>query len=308
MDDEKKPRQTKSRVTLEQLTRIRQLYREGKPIVEIARATELHRHTVRTYIKEKFEDVIADEARKESLIEGLKAHFQDISSFALKDLRHQLNASLPQSQEKAVSDSGSISTDGVIGIPGRGTPKYMVEEWARMYVHSLKYNHLMNSLRLHTKESTLWTHWDRLRKVLSAYENLSMEIWEWLNELIGNIPAEKYHPMDIDSLKKLVFGNILLVSRGSEPQSHDLFVGSGSTDGIAPIIKSRESALSTLEKDLLDEACKKQAWSALEEATKELLDSDTQGKLKGLVRKIDESLVGIELMRAFPGHCELCPV
>ena len=309
MDNEKKPPSKRTRVTMEKLTKIRQLFREGMPIVEIAKATDLHRHTVRTYLKEKFEDVVADEARKESLLEGFKLHFKDIKGFALKDLRQQLAASLPQFQRKAVCDPGSISTDGMIGIPGTGTPQYMAEEWTRIYDPSLPgYNHLMRSLRVHTKEFTLWTHWDRLRKVVAAYENSSKEAWEWLAEQIGNIPAEKYSPLDTVSFRNLVFGNILLVSSGNEPRAHELSVEGSASNGIAPTIKSKESPLSTLAMELLDEARKKLAWSALEHAMKDLSGSDTQRELKSLVRKIDESLVGIELMHAFGGRCELCPV
>ena len=308
MDNEKKPRRTKPRVTLEQLTNIRQLYREGKAIVEIAKETGLHRHTVRTYLKEKFEDVVADEARKELLIEGLKLHFQDITRFALQDLRQQLAASLPQSQQKTIHDQKSISTDGMIGIPGTGTPPYMAEEWARMHDQSPKYYHLISSLRIHTKESSLWIYWDRLRKALSAYENVSRELWAWLDEQVGNMSAKNYSPLDTTSFRNFVFGNILLVSGGSEPRAYDLSVDGSSTEGIAPIIRSKESPLSTLVMELLDEARAKTGWSALEKATKELMNADTQDKLKDHVRKIDESLVGIELMHAFPGHCELCPV
>ena len=308
MDNEKKPRRTKPRVTLEQLTNIRQLYREGKAIVEIAKETGLHRHTVRTYLKEKFEDVVADEARKELLIEGLRLHFQDITRFALQDLRQQLAASLPQSQQKTIHDQKSISTDGMIGIPGTGTPPYMVEEWDRMYYLSPRYNQLMQSLRVHTKGSTLWTHWDRLRKAVADYENSSKEIREWLTEQVGNIPAKNYSPLDTTSFRNFVFGNILLVSGGSEPRAYDMSSDSGSHDGILLIVKGKGSPLSSLENNLLDEARKKAAWTKLEKATKELVGNDKQREFKGFVRKIDESLVGIELMHAFPGHCELCPV
>ena len=309
MDDEKKPPRRRTRVTMEQLTQLRQLFREGMHIVQIADATGLHRHTVRTYIKEKFEDVVADEARKQSLMDGVKLHFQDITGFALKNLRQQLAASLPQHQQKVVRDPGSISTDGMIGLSGTGTPQYMAAEWARMYDPSAPgYKHLMRSLRVHTKESTLWVPWDRLRKVVAAYENSSKEIREWLTEQIGNIPAEKYHLMDTDSFTKLVFGNILLVSSGNEPRVHDLSVDSSSTEGIAPTVRSKESPLSTLAMELLDEARKKPAWSALEKAMEDLSDSDTQHQLKSLIREIDESLVGIGLMHVFGGRCELCPV
>lgn len=308
MDDEKKPPRKRTRVTMEKLTKIRQLFREGMPIVQIATETDLHRHTVRTYLKEKFEDVVSDEARKESLLEGVKLHFKDLAGFASKNLRQQLAASLPQFQRKAVRDPKSISTDGMIGIPGTGTPQYMAEEWARMYYSSLRDKHLLRSLRVHTKESTLWTHWDRLRKVVAAYENTSKEVREWLTEQVENIPAEKYSPLDTVSFRNLVFGNILLVSSGNEPRAHELSVEGSASNGIAPTIKSKESPLSTLAMELLDEAHKKLAWSALEHARKDLSGSDTQRELKSLVRKIDESLVGIELMHAFGGRCELCPV
>jgi len=309
MSEEKKPPRKKTRVTLEKLTEIRRLYREGMPIVEIAEATGLHRHTVRTYIKEKFEDVVADEARKESLLEALKQHFKDIAEFARNDLRMQVNASVPQPEKKELPDTGSISTDGIMGLPGRGTPQYMAEEWLRMYRLSSLDSHLMKSLRVHTKESTFWTYYDKLRRIISAYENQSEKLWEWLQEEIINVPPEKYSPWDTASFKKMVFGNVLIATSCKEAEEPDLTMRDDTdSDGIMPVIKAKDSPVSLCAKQLLEQARQRPEWADLKAATEELISSDRQRELKRLAREIDEGLVGIELMHAFPGRCELCPV
>lgn len=309
MNEEKKPIRKKTRVTLEKMTEIRRLYREGMPIIDIAKATGLHRHTVRTYIKEKFEDVVADEARKESLVKALEQHFKDIKEFAQHNFRTQLNASLPQPEQKELRDAGLISTDGMMGLPDKGTPQYMAEEWLRIYHPSSRDNHLMKSLRVHTKESTFWTYYDKFRRIVVAYENQSKKLWEWLEEQVNNEPPEKYSPRDTASFRKMVFGNILRASSGDEAEEPDLTIQNATSgDGIMPIIKAKDSRISLYAKQLLEQARERTEWADLKAVTKELMSNDSQRELKRLAREINEGLVGIELMHAFPGRCELCPV
>lgn len=309
MSEQKKPLRKRTRVTMEKLTEIRRLFGEGISIIEIARSTGLHRHTVRTYIKEKFEDVVADEARKQSLVKGLELHFQDIAKFAQNNLKAQLNASVPQPEEISNRYAGSISINGMMGLPARGTPQYMAEEWLRMYYPSPRDSHLMKSLRIHTKESAFWIHWDKFRKIVSAYEVSSKKLWEWLEEQLSNVPPENYSPWDPASFRKIVFGNILRASSSNEVEEPDLTIKSSpGSDGIIPIVKTKDSPLSIYTKELLDQTRKRPDWASLKAATKELMGSDNQHELKRLAREIDKALVVIELMHAFPGHCEVCPV
>jgi hypothetical protein len=309
MNEENKFARKKTRVTLEKLTQIRGLYREGMPIVEIARVTGLHRHTIRTYIKEKFEDVVADEARKDLLTKALEQHFKQIREFAQHKLRSQITASVPQTEKKQINDLDSISIDGTMGLPERGTPQYMAEEWHRMYYPSPRESHLMKSLRTHTKESNFWTYYDKFRQKVSVYENLTKNMWNWLDEQIRNESGEVFGPEGIKSFQEMVFGNILNATSTDQDVEPDVTIRiSPSNNGITPITKTKDSPISLYAKQLLKQAQERTEWSKLKSATDKLTGDDSQRELKQLVRDIDEALVSIELMYAFPNRCELCPI
>jgi len=308
MNDRKQPKGKKPRVTMEQLTDIRRYYREGLPVTQIAEKTKLHRHTVRTYIKEKFEDVIADEARKAVLMEGLQQHYRDLADFTRLNLRSQLDASVPQSQKEAVHSPGSISTDGIMALPFKGTPQYMAQEWIRMYPPSPREDHLMRSLRAHTKASGIWTHWDKWRKIVSAYRDSSKKLWERLDEKIKNKPQKMYHPLSMKSFREQAFGNILRITGSDNVDEPEITMDDAPGDGIAPVVKSKESPLTTLLKDIIDEARGEPEWSSLIEATAAVKENRIQEELRSLACKIDAELVSVELMHAFSGRCELCPV
>ena len=308
MNDRKPPKGKKPRVTVEQLTDIRRYYREGLPVTQIAEKTRLHRHTIRTYIKEKFEDVIADEARKSVLMEGLQQHYRDLSDFARLNLRAQLDASVPQSRKETAHAPGSISTDGIMALPFKGTPQYMAQEWIRMYPPSPRADHLMKSLRAHTKASGIWTHWDKWRKIVSAYRDSSKKLWERFDEKIKNKPQKMYHPLDMDSFREHAFGNILRIIDSDGSNEPEIITVDTAGDGILPIVKSKDSQLTVLLKDIIDEVRGLPEWSSLIKATATLKYNIIQEELRRLARKIDAELVSVELMHAFSGRCELCPV
>ena len=60
--------------------------------------------------------------------------------------------------------------------------------------------------------------------------------------------------------------------------------------------------------DILREAETLPEWASLVSATKHLREIETQSRLRDTTVNIDAALSGIELMRAFPGRCHLCPV
>jgi hypothetical protein len=57
---------------------------------------------------------------------------------------------------------------------------------------------------------------------------------------------------------------------------------------------------------MLKEAEQRPEWGALRLAAEQLKKS--QLELRRIAIEIDSALGGIELMRAFPGRCHLCPV
>lgn len=66
--------------------------------------------------------------------------------------------------------------------------------------------------------------------------------------------------------------------------------------------------LLTYRRSLLNEAKNTPEWSAMNSAAIELMKKERQLQLRHIAREIDYALAAIELMRAFPGRCELCPV
>ena len=70
------------RITDEQIGEMIRLCRQGKSISAIARATGCHRQTVRAYLKERQADILADEVRKQLLIDAVQKHLDDLTQFA----------------------------------------------------------------------------------------------------------------------------------------------------------------------------------------------------------------------------------
>ena len=60
--------------------------------------------------------------------------------------------------------------------------------------------------------------------------------------------------------------------------------------------------------NLLRQTQQRQGWTKLVSSTTELRRKETQLELRRVAREIDTALISIELMRAFPGRCSLCPV
>lgn len=307
-DSEKK----KPRVSREDLTKIKRLYQEGKSIAEIVSVTGFHRHTIRRHLRERAEDIVAESVRREVLTEALKQHFSDLSEYARTGLRARLDSSVPQSeQRKARTEDRSITTDGLLGMPYRGTPEYMAEEWLRMYHPSPKEKHLQKALRDHSKESSIWIGWDRWRETVFAYEKSSWAFRDWLVENVENVSLDNISPLDRDSFVDLAFGNILRIALGEKPAGRDNTVKDTVTgDVIQPPVLSDDISPSPLSKYLVEvlmEAQKRPAWPELVAATEQLSSGERQRDLRRLAGEIDEALVSVELTHAFPGHCELCP-
>jgi len=295
------------------------LRRQGKSISAIARAIKCNRQTVRVYLKERQADVLVDEVRKQVLIEELRSHFQELAQFT-STLRPRLDASPSEGSESGYPTTGffvrlpvPISSAGRLGLPGHpGSAKYTVHEWWRMYNLLPKDKQLIQALREHTKDSDLWVHWDSWRKEVADYETLSWQFLLWVNEKVESERWQKIDPEYMDSVRKWGFGNILLLTSGAnkeelEGRGRDLINPAGEVVARTADSASRQALHEYLD-GILKEAEQQPQWSELESATAQLKEGEKQKKLKDIADKIDSALDGIELMRAFPGHCHLCPV
>lgn len=309
----------KPRITEEQITEMKHLYSEGKTIVEIARAVDCHRLTVRKHLDEAHTDPIADEVKKRIFGEELRNHYRQLVEFTGGDLKSRLDASVPEHMKSnETRGQGSINTEGMLGIPYPGEARYMCEEWLRMYHPPPKYTHLLKALRQHTRDSSMWVPWDRWRKKVADFEKAGRAFWDWLEEKnIEQELRERVDVMEVESSRKWLFGNILRVTGGNEPSRlSSLQRKTTAGEGIQVVgadIYKENSFESKLGMDpyftsLVDEARRMPAWQALELATAELKIPESQLELKRIAGDIEFALAGIELMNAFPGRCELCPV
>jgi len=294
---------------------MKRLFHEGRSLSEIARSIGCHRQTVRLHLREKHRDIVADEVRKQVLVEELRNHYQQLGKFAQEDLRLRLDASgahyekLKSGQTRA---QNPIFAGGTIALPDMGGSTHRYEEWLRMYRPSLKDKYLLDSLREHIKESPFWIPWDRWRSMVLEYETASQALFEWLEGEMEAELFEKINPAEIELYRSWIFGNILLTAGGLQPESLEDFRQEfvyvkgviiahdpSSDDG---------KALYEYLYGILEEAQQRAEWAVLRSATEQLKQKESQLELGQLAKDIDYALAGIELMNAFPGHCSLCPV
>jgi hypothetical protein len=252
---------------------------------------------------------VADEARKQVLAEALTTHFQQLSRFAQGGLKLKLDASaLEPRKRRQLRPQGPIATDGILGLPITGTPSYMAQEWLRMYHLPPMEEHLLAALREHTKDAPAWVHWDRWRKKVADYEKASMAVWSGLEVKMEDEPPENTGPGEVDSCKNWLFGNILLAAGGGLPAGPET-MGNTTDDnvGIMAVAYGGESVMPSYLHGLIKEIKQQPGWTQLETATANLRVHESQTELRQIARKLDYALVGIEMMPAFPGRCNLCP-
>ena len=167
----------------------------------------------------------------------------------------------------------------------------------------------MTSLREHTKNSPVWVHWDSWRKRVADYEKLSRAMWSWLEEKLEGEPPENIGSGDMELCRGWLFGNILLIADGQETIGPDAMKKVvGESEGIMVVAYGGEPGLSRYLAKVIKEVKKKPEWTLLESSTAQLKSIESQRELRRIAKEVDDALVSIELMHAFPGHCELCPV
>jgi len=310
MASKKPSSQKREKVTKEKLSEILKLRRQGYSISAIAKTMGYHRQTISAHLKEKHEDIIAEEARKQVLSQALTSHFEQLARFAQVDLKLMLDASRQENTKKRreLRPLGPISTDGIVGLPYKGRPEYMAEEWARMYAPPPRESHLLASLREHTKESPVWVQWDSWKKIVSEYEKISRAIWDWLENKLESEQPESIAPGELESVRDWLFGNILLVAGGHETVRSDLSKEpTGEGKGVMVVAYSNSSALSRYMARVIEEVKKRLEWDSLVSAASKLESKESQSDLRRIGRDMDRELVAIELMHAFPGRCQICP-
>ena len=319
MTGKKSPGKPRPRITDQQISDMMRLRRQGKSISAIARAIKCNRQTVRVYLQERQADVLVDEVRKQILIDELRGHFLELATLATATLKARVDASPSEGSESAYPTTGlfvrffvPVSLAGRLGLPGPGAANYTISEWGRMYELPERDKHLIQALREHTKDSDLWVHWDSWRKEVADYETLCRQLGLWI---YTKTEPKRWQEIDAEYMDKVRFwllGNILLKTSGA---AREELVGSGrdlTTPAGDLVARAEDSAnrqaLQEYLDGILEEAEHQSQWSALESATAQLRQVEKQKKLRDIADKISAVLDVIERMRAFPGHCHLCPV
>lgn len=296
-------KRAKKRVTEQNITEMKRRFLEGQTISAIARDMKVHRQTVSSYISERHQDVIADDIRKQLLSQELQNHFNQLTLFVRQDIRHRMDAS---TQLKPESE-GFISASGVFGFPILvGTPHYITREWKRLYNPPAREQHLLNSLRKHTRDSKLWVYWDRWYKAVSPLETNSKDLWEWLEARLENDPD--IDNRDFDILQSWIFGNIIREASGKDRASIEGIKKIDETEEFTPMVYGDRSTFPKIMDEIIEESKALPEFSNLGASITDLDNSQKQSDLRHLAKDIDFILAGIELMTAFPGKCALCPV
>lgn len=297
-------KQRKKRITEEKITDMKRLYLEGMTISAIAEELDVHRQTVAGYVAPKNRDIIADEVRKQLLGEELRNHFDQLKGFVRQDIRKQINASAPGD----TAAQGTISTAGVLGLPysGTGAPHYITGEWSRMHNPPPWEQHLLKSLREHTRDSKLWVYWDRWHKKASHFEAASRALWERLKEKLEDDPPDDIR--DVEIVRSWVFGNIIMIAGDRDPAGVETLTQGAKPGEFRPVVYSNPSYISRYAQKFLEDVKGWPELDNLKSAMSELADHKSQSELRRLAGEIDFVLAGIELMKAFPGRCEICPV
>jgi len=232
----------------------------------------------------------------------------------------------PLKQERIIvtgSPPRPISLEGLLGLPSKGPSPFMHREWARMYRPSAKDDYLMKSLREHTKESMVWTYWDEWWRKLADYETMSRDFFEWLE---NSVEIDLWNLINVSQIRFVqiwLFGNILRVTSGSDAERLEISgqnllsseTKARTTTGKEAFLilaqtkdESGSKQLQQYLSDILQQAHHKPQYSELQHFTTQTKLKETQLELRRIARNIDTALASIELMRAFPGQCNLCPV
>lgn len=309
------------RITDEEIGEMLRLKREGKTDTAIAKRFGIHRQTVGRYLKRRRNDALADEARKQVLIEELRGHFQQLVNFA-DNLKWRFGASPSEGQwvrdpvrgaltpnRALVGMAGSTFLAGDIGIPGTGSACWVGAEWKRMYLTSPTDEHFIQALRGHTKGSSLWLQWDRWQEEVADYATASRSLFSWVKDEVETKLQQNIAEY-LEPIEEWIMGDILretnrLTGEELEIKEADLVTPE---DRLLARVGSNGDARSLKEElvRIREQARQLPEWTEVQRTGPKL--KGRQQELRHIVAEIGSALDGIKLMGAFRGRCHLCPV
>lgn len=297
----------RSRITREMEQEMIRLRGQRKSITDIAESLGIHRQTVRTHLKERKDVILADEAKKQVLVEALREHFKDLSDVLEKGVKKRLAPSIQRDYEMNVI---GISTREILAAPiGKWVPA-LAGEWKRMYEWSSREAHLLNALREHTRDSSLWYWWDKWQKEVKPYRDAG---WKLRSLLLGmSVSCLGFEPSGyLRDTHEWSLGCGLLGTSGEPYEEENVTVkfehGNIILGHSGIKFKGDEARYSCLAR-ILEEVKNLPEWSQLESETAKLKEKDKQVELWEIHSRINSELEILVLKRAFPGRCHLCPI
>lgn len=297
----------RSRITREVEQEMIRLRGQRKSINDIAETLGIHRQTVRTHLKERKDILLADEARKQVLVEAFRDHLKELFDYGAKGLKKRLAPSIQRDYE--LSKIG-ISGREILEVPIEKWVPALPGEWKRMHEWSLRESHLLQALREHTGDSPVWIHWDKRQGEVADYKKAGQKLRKELNAKVESCLG--FEPSGyLRETREWFFGCALLETSGEPYEKENVTVkfehGIMTLGHTGIKIKGNESQHSYLAK-ILVEAKNLPEWSRLESETRKLKERKKQVELWEIHSRINSELEILAMKRAFPGRCHLCPI
>lgn len=308
MAGRKRPRQ-RARITEEQVFEMMRLQRQGESIQDIARAIGCHRQTVRMHLNKNLGEILRNEARKQVMIEAIRQHFRELAEFAGKGFKGKFQ----RSPKEGISQGSRVFFPGALALPGMGSPLYMAAEWSRLHDISSRDWHLMEALKEHKPESAIWDRWKEWDKRVGGYHDIGRDFRDWLNKRVER-DLEIVFAVGSDTLEAAIqpwlFGNMLRQVEGEaydrlkvvRRKDREDWVSCGT---VIMRVKDGREIFERLEA-ILEEAQGDYMFGEMNKRTAEV--KERQPELDQLAKEAILALEALEMMVAYPGRCDLCPV
>lgn len=172
----------RKRLSEEQVQEIIRMRRRGESVKAIAEAIGCHRQTVRLHLQEKRGDILADEVRKQLLIDELQRHLNEVTEFAFSFKGQVIRPdSLREDRDAAAVFAFLL---------GNGLPQGLDSEsqQARRGQKQLERRGkmLLMSLREHTRDQGWWRAYEEWQEAWNICQDTFRELRKEADEEVRN--------------------------------------------------------------------------------------------------------------------------
>lgn len=306
-------------LTRDEKARVLQLKQAGHNISRIASELHRNRQTIAKFFHEQDTgNELEARVREQFLTEALKEHFRDLTQ-QIGLLKLRFYPSQPTNIYRLGPSRVYLSDpqEGTLGLPAPGHPVFVSNEWYRMYGDpDTKSRHLVECLRgVHAKDSPFWKLQQQWERITQPYAEAVMAALTWVSSTAENDAFQQESVKLKDNFYRVLVGHTLLMANG-EPGIREKDVVIGSSESQLAILCRDIAIASARERGTLEgvratflHLCstiqEQQWWPTLIESIQKIRAE--QPTLWILYRQIEEELDWLNLRRAFPGRCKLCP-